>query len=173
MTRATLKTLWVAGGGLVATWLAVAPNQGVQPITPAAPRQAAQSSASPTAGELNEQASKLIERTKVIALRPSERNPFRFASPHVRSAPATPASSALPSVAVPVEPPPPILSLAGIAEEMTSEGPRRTAIVSGSDDVYLVHEGDSLAGRFIVKSIEADTVLLQDASGAELRIVLR
>ena len=175
MTRATLKTLWLAGGGVVATWLAVTPNQGVQPpaAAAAAARDSGRATTQPTADELNQQASRLIERSRAVQFRPSERNPFQFASPRARAMPNAPVPNAQLPAAVAAPPAPPLLSLAGIAEDQTVDGPRRTAIISGAGELYLVREGDSLAGGFTVKSIEADTVVLHDQSGAELRIFLR
>jgi hypothetical protein len=38
--------------------------------------------------------------------------------------------------------------------------------------VYLVGEGDSVAGRYTVVTIDPEAVLLRDAAGVEQRLVL-
>lgn len=172
MTKTTLNALWLGGGGVLATWLAVTPNQGV----PSAATTAAQRPAvtrEPSAEDLNAQADRLRERTNAVTLRPSIRNPFRF------SASKAPAASRLVSPAasmvtplVPAAPLPPSLTLSGIAEKNTSGGVRRTAVLSGDGQIYLVGEGDSVAGRYTVVVVEPEGVVLRDAIGAELRLVL-
>ena len=39
MTRTTLKALWVGGGGILATWIAVAPNHAVPAATVHSPEE--------------------------------------------------------------------------------------------------------------------------------------
>jgi hypothetical protein len=51
----------------------------------------------------------------------------------------------------------------GIAEETTAAGPRRTAIIGGDGDtIFMVVEGESVAGRYKVTKIGADAVELED-----------
>ncbi len=69
---------------------------------------------------------------------------------------------------VPVAPPAPVITLAGIAQTAGT----RTAIVTIAGQLYLVREGDSLAGRYAVVKIDAETVLVRDTNGAEQRLVL-
>jgi hypothetical protein len=172
VTRTTLKALWVGGGGILATWIAVSPKQGVpSPMTaPAAVRQSAAAS-EPTAETLNAQATRLRERTAAVTLRPSTRNPFRYKTrstrrsttsdePQLQPTPITPIAPAVPTG--------PVLRLSGIAQK---DG-KRTAILAGEGQVYLVNEGDSLAGRYTVVKIDPEAVLLRDASGAEQRLIL-
>jgi type II secretory pathway component PulC len=172
VTRTTLKALWVGGGGILATWIAVSPKQGVPGSTtaPAPVRQSAAAS-EPTAEALNAQATRLRERTAAVTLRPSTRNPFRYKSsstrrptisdaPQLQPAPITPPAPAVPTG--------PVLKLSGIAQK---DG-KRTAIIAGEGQVYLVGEGDSLAGRYTVVKIDPEAVLLRDASDAEQRLIL-
>jgi hypothetical protein len=49
---------------------------------------------------------------------------------------------------------------------------RRTAVISGDGQMYFVSEGDSVAGRYTVSRIDPEAVVLRDADGAELRLVL-
>ena len=69
---------------------------------------------------------------------------------------------------VPAVPAGPVLRLSGVAQK---DG-IRTAIIAGDGQVYLVGEGDSLAGRYTVVKIDPEAVLLRDASGAEQRLIL-
>ena len=68
---------------------------------------------------------------------------------------------------------PPSLTLAGVAERRTSDGVRRTAVLSGNGQIYLVGEGDSVAGLYTVFAVEAEAVLLRDSTGVEFRIALK
>ena len=172
MTRTTLKALWVGGGGILATWLAVSPNQGV-PTTPqeTAVRRPAPAS-EPTAEDLNTQATRLRDRSAAVRLRPSTRNPFRYGSTKSSAPSPAPRERAdQPTTiepAIPVAPAGPVLKLSGVAQK---DG-KRTAIIASDTQVYLVGEGDSLAGRYTVVKVDPEAVLLRDASGAEQRLIL-
>lgn len=56
----------------------------------------------------------------------------------------------------------PPLVLAGVAEDVTPEGPRRTAIISGLGQLFLVQEGETLARRYRVVRIGSTAVHLVD-----------
>lgn len=76
-----------------------------------------------------------------------------------------------PAVIAPQLPPAPAgpaLRLSGLAQKAG----RRTAIISVGEQIYLAGEGDSVAGRFIVVTIDREAVLLRDAAGVEQRLVL-
>ena len=168
MTRTTLKALWFGGGGILATWLAVSPNDGVptasQPAAVQRPASAYQQV------ELNQQATRLRERKSTADLAASTRNPFRFSA--AKPAPSAPRAHApLPaSVApvVPAVPAPPPMQLSGVAQ---TNG-KRTAVIARDGQIYLVGEGDSVAGRYTVVKVDPEAVLLRDASGNEQRLVL-
>jgi Tfp pilus assembly protein PilP len=123
---------------------------------------------------LNAQADRLRERTATVALRASTRNPFQFNSIRTRPAnngtlrapDAEPLAIASPA---PIAPPAPVVTLAGIAKTAG----KRTAIITIAGQLYLVREGDALAGRYAVVTIDAETVLIRDSDGAEQRLVLR
>jgi hypothetical protein len=176
ITRTTLKALWLAGGGVIATWLAVSPNHGVTttPPTTTAPRPAA--STEITAEEFNSQAEKIRSRTNAIKLQQSTRNLFRFNTPKNSGkavAPdAAPAGGAVVDLPAPELPPTPVLTLSGVAERKTPEGPRRTAVISSDGQVYLAGVGDSVAGRFTVVTIDPEAVVLRDAEGTDLRLIM-
>lgn len=160
------KALWFSGGGILATWLAVSPNDGM----PASPQPAAaqRQVSSNQQIELSEQTLRLRERKSEADPEPSTRNPFRFSAPK----PATTRGAVPPpSVMVPIvpaTPPPPALKLSGVAQKNGS----RTAIISGDGQIYLVGEGDSVAGRYTVVEVDPEAVLLRDSSGAEHRLIL-
>ena len=171
MTRTTLKALWVGGGGILATWIAVSPNQGL-PATAqqTAVRRTAQATET-TAEDLNAQAARLRDRSTIVRLRPSTRNPFRYGSVK-SSAPATGARARVQPMAIepaiPPAPTGPVLKLSGVAQK---DG-KRTAIIASDSQIYLVGEGDSLAGRYTVVKVDPEAVLLRDASGVEQRLIL-
>ncbi|HUP41343.1 MAG TPA: hypothetical protein VM115_14565 [Vicinamibacterales bacterium] len=171
MTRTTLKALWFGGGGILATWLAVSPNHGVPAQAPTAAVRRPAMEKEPTAEELTSQASRLRNRSGALALRPSTRNPFKYSSTK-SSAPSPPRERAIdaPPIAPPIPTAPvgPVLRLSGVAQKAG----KRTAIISGDGQVYLVAEGDSVAGRYTVVTIDPEAVLLRDAAGVEQRIVL-
>jgi len=167
MTRTTLKALWVGGGGILATWLAVSPNNGVPATSPVTDVRRQALASAPE--ELNTQVVRLRERRDEARLRESTRNPFRFSSP--KPAPQSTRERVFDAVAQPVEPvtpPPPMLTLSGVAQQAG----KRTAIISGAGQIYLVGEGDSVAGLYTVVKVDAEAVLLRDAAGAEQRLIL-
>lgn len=171
MTRTTLKALWFGGGGILATWLAVSPNHGAPAQAPASAVRRPAIEKEPTAEELTSQASRLRNRTGAAALRPSTRNPFKYSSTR-SAAPSAPRERSIEAAAiapaVPAAPVGPVLKLSGIAQKAG----KRTAIISGDGQIYLANEGDSVAGRYTVVTIDPEAVLLRDAAGVEQRLVL-
>jgi hypothetical protein len=162
-----LKALWFSGGGILATWLAVSPNDGM----PASPQPAAaqRQAASSEQVELSEQTIRLRERKSAADPGPSRRNPFRFSAPKPTAGTrgALPPPPAMAPI-VPATPPPPALQLSGVARTSGN----RTAIIAGNGQIYLVGEGDSVAGRYTVVKVDPEAVLLRDSAGAEHRLVL-
>jgi hypothetical protein len=118
------------------------------------------------AADVQSQAARLHERM-AEAPTPSTavRNPFAFGTSRVRHEPRTTdvVQAAVAADAVPGTAPVPALLLMGIAEETTAAGPRRTAIIGGDGDtIFMVVEGESVAGRYKVTKIGADAVELED-----------
>ena len=171
MTRTTFKALWFGGGGVLATWLAVSPSD-IPTTSPATADRSRASASGPTAEELNAQATRLRSRTAAMTLRPSTRNPFKFSSPKsaARSSAGREPGVQSPAIEpqIPAVPLGPALRLSGIARKAGT----RTAIISVGEQIYLAGEGDSVAGRFTVVTIEPEAVLLRDAAGGEQRLVL-
>lgn len=166
MTRTTLKALWFGGGGLLATWLAVSPHGTPPAVSPA--QQVATAAAQRTSDNLNTQADLLRART-AVALRPTTRNPFRFSSPRSTAKPSPAREETLPAATVPETPAFPPMSLAGIAENAG----KRTAVITSGTQMYLVSDGETVAGALTVVRIDADAVLLRNPSGAELQLLLQ
>jgi hypothetical protein len=158
------RLLSFAGGGLLVAWLAAAnmpsqdPDRALErarpddPVPPAA-----------IAEDVHSQAARLQARmARAPVPESSPRNPFTFgaiprpAAPEVRAA----AAPAEPEV---FEPPPPALTLMGVAEEYVIGGYRRTAVIGGDGDaIFMVMEGDRVGDRYKVTKIGADAVELED-----------
>jgi len=88
------------------------------------------------------------------------RNPFEFmAGP----APVSPVQAAVQAAAAPQPPPPPpvTLKLMGYSE---GKGGVKEAMVSDEDQVYVVHEGDSVGTRYKIIKITPTVVTVQDAT---------
>jgi hypothetical protein len=96
------------------------------------------------------------------------RDVFRFAARASRPAPV-----ALVVNRAPVEkaaaPPLPALTLIGVAEDTAAGGLIRTAIISGSGEVYIVKEGERVTPRYQVARIAPEIVELRDLSDASVR----
>jgi hypothetical protein len=128
-----------------------------------------------------------VELTKEIArlherLRPTtppadpRRNLFTFRARTAPAAARPDTASLLPatleaSTQRVSEPP---LKLAGIAEDDGADGPDRTAIISGGGQLFMVKEGDTVAGRYRVARISTDAVELTDVNaGIVRRLVMK
>ena len=168
MTRTTLKALWFGGGGILATWFAVSPKTAVGPVSPP---HAVQAPAPKAFEELSVQSTRLRDRRAPTTSNEATRNPFRFNTPKPVTRPATQRDleAAPPMDApMPVTPPPPPLTLSGIAQKSG----KRTAIITGAGQLYLVGEGDLVAGLYTVVQVDPEAVLLRDAAGTEQRLLL-
>jgi hypothetical protein len=173
ITKTTVKAL-IAGGGVLATWLAVGPNHSA-PVSVAPQAERSIATHETTAEEFNAQAKKLREHGGGAQLRPSTRNPFRFGTSR-RNGPNSGSAMHAPATIAPAEaaaPPTPNFTLAGIAERNTPEGRKRTAVITGAGQLYLVTEGEMVGGRYVVVRVDPEAVLLRDQTGAELNLVLR
>jgi hypothetical protein len=103
------------------------------------------------------------------------RNPFMFAmrEPAVRTA-AAPRTPAVTTPA-PAAEPDLIMELVGIAEQKTDAGLKRTAMIGApGDQLFMVTEGQDVAGRYRVSAVGADAVELSDLiTGSTRRLALR
>lgn len=96
------------------------------------------------------------------------RNLFQFGARASRTAPAAPVLPLEPTAA-PALPPPPPFTLIGFA----SEGAVRTAIISGSGDLFLAREGDSITAQYRLIRIDADGVELGALDGTTFTLTLQ
>ena len=164
------------GGLLLLAWLASAAGLAMrQPPVPEEPSQPVETSGTTALAE-DVQAQTERLRTRLAAApapQPTARNPFAFAP---RPAPprAAPRATEVPSLE-PLLPAEPAIELVGVAEDREGDKTVRTAIISTlSGDTFLVKEGESIAARYRVKAVGADSVQLSDLlTGGERRLSLR
>jgi hypothetical protein len=158
--------LYVAGGGLLVAWLAAAnmpsPNadRARERAQPADPVPAAA-----IAAEVQSQAARLQARmARAPVPEGHPRNPFSFgATPRLVPAAQPEVRAAVVDDGPALVPPPPALTLMGIAEEHVIGGFRRTAVIGGDgNDIFMVTEGDPVGERYKVTKIGADAVELED-----------
>jgi hypothetical protein len=168
----------VTSGGLLcllAAWLASAASTTLQrPAAPVDPDPTAVYQAASTealAAEVQAHAARLRQR---LASAPvpqlPHRNPFAFEprpQPELRQ--TDPRTQPILS-AEPPPPPDPVLSLIGVAEDETQNGPQRTAILAdGAESVLMVGVGETVLGRYRVSAIGADAVELTDLQTSAVR----
>jgi hypothetical protein len=156
--------LYLAGGGLLVAWIAAAnmPSQDADRANERA-RPAPGVPTATLADEVHSQAARLQARmAQAPAPDNHPRNPFAFGE--------LPRQTRAPQAAVTIDepppvfvPPPPALTLMGIAEEHVIGGFRRTAVIGGDGDaIFMVTEGDRVGERYKVTKIGADAVELED-----------
>ena len=157
----------VVVGGVFAAWLANA----MTPVgrTPVASSVESARPVDARGADLAKEIARLHDRLRPEAT-PSApgRNLFEFRKavrPAARVAP--PFEAVLPPVTVPAPQIP--LTLSGIAEDPAADRIVRTAIISGSGQLFLVKEGDEVAPCCRVVKITTDGVDLQDVNDGSLR----
>jgi hypothetical protein len=101
------------------------------------------------------------------------RNPFRF---HERQ----PAPEPVPSQAAPrpalstARASTPDFRLVGVAEDPGPDGPQRTAVVSGPDQLFFLKLGDVFAGHLKVVGLGADAIEIEDGTtGTTFKLTMR
>lgn len=159
---------------LIAAWLASALNAPKAPAPqPRAPVVSKSEQLSELRADVQMQAQRLRERlAEAPAPRPGTRNPFRF---EPRPAPSSAVRAAVADADVPtpmIDAPPAeaILTLIGVAEEKKDDALVRTAIISGvGDELYLVVEGDEVAGQYRVRAVSAGAVELEHIATGTIR----
>jgi hypothetical protein len=88
------------------------------------------------------------------------RNPFEFVSAPARMAPLQTASAA-PAPVQPPAPPPVTLKPMGYSE---GKGGIKEAMVSDEDQVFVVHEGDSVGSRYKIIKITPTVISVEDVT---------
>ncbi len=169
-----------SGATALATWMASSPAV-VAPGESAGPAQRGSGAAAAIGApvvDLTAEADRLARRLgDHQAYAAPARDPFRFegAAPEVAVAAASPVDSAV--VPEPVVPPvaePPPYTLVGMAEDRVGEELVRTAVISGTGDLWLVRAGETVDGRFSVTAVEAGAVeLVRADTGATVRLAFR
>jgi hypothetical protein len=185
MLTGSRAVVFVAGAGLVAVWFAAAADR--QPNIAASETQRRERDglvrAERLADEIQSQASRL--RTRLAgAPQPTltGRNPFMFqARPRTLGQDrvhAAPIDSGLETALAATPPEPPPIALSGVAEDSTGAGNSATtvriAVLEGYGDVFLARVGETIASRYQVTAIGADTAELKDLlTGRTIRLGLR
>ena len=105
----------------------------------------------------------LLKKVQSRPLTPISRDPFAFQSP----TPPRPAASAAPQAAAPAAPAPPPPSPLKAMGYSDMPGGVREAYVSYEDQVYSVHEGDTIGNKFKVLKVSPTQVEVEDASSKE------
>lgn len=164
-------------GGVVALggWLAA--NAGVWLERPAPALADPVAEATSEIGSLAASVGRGVQRLRARPPQPPPlvpgRNPFRFTERPQRAQEPVQARPAL-STALTPSPVAPDLRLVGVAEDPGPDGPVRTAVLSGLDQLFFVKPGDRFAGHFRVLSVGSDTIQLEDtAEGVVLTLTLR
>jgi Tfp pilus assembly protein PilP len=88
------------------------------------------------------------------------RNPFEFVAGRVQASPVQTAA-AEPAPTPPAPPPPVTLKPMGYSE---GKGGVKEAMVSDEDQVFVVHEGDSVGTRYKVIKITPTVITVEDAA---------
>jgi len=89
-----------------------------------------------------------------------DRDPFEFVAAPAKAAPGQTAAAAA-AAAQPPPPPPVTLKPMGYSE---GKGGVKEAMVSDEDQVFVVHEGDSIGTRYKVIKITATVITVEDAT---------
>jgi hypothetical protein len=164
---------YLGGGILLAAWFTSAAGVTRQPRALRDPRSSPQIAQLDTlAASVQSQASRLRVR---LAAAPSPQSPIR--NPFMFAARETGPRAAVPRVPEPRDVPAaepveiePDLVLLGVAEQDKT----RTALIGAGEELIMVTEGQSVAGRYRVAAVSADGVELKDlATGATRRLTLR
>lgn len=166
------STAVISGAGILATWFFSMPPAHA-PASAVARAVRTPRAVSSTI-DIERQAARLQTRPRPEAhyTEPS-RNPFRFSQRREPTRPTTGVVAAPPIAVAPLLPPPPVVTLDGIAADTVSGQQQRTAILHTDAGVVLAKEGDEVAG-YRVEKIAADAVeLVKTADGSTLRLGLR
>ena len=173
----TRATGYVGLAFVLVAWLADATGLSVGSApAPPSPDRAEPSPTQVIANEVQAQASRLRDRLAAApAPRQPARNPFTFAARAVRQGNVPTGTAGRINTPVPATPPEPPLQLVGVAERETPAGTVRTAMITAdSDELFMLIEGDTLGGRYRVKSVGPDVVELTDlVTTATRRLALR
>lgn len=144
-------------------WLATQTGGRRAPaLQPAAAADGAASPLDPMVRAVQSQAGRLrAYLADVPPLTRPGRDPFRFRQRAADASVQKPAP-ALSTASVVLTPSRPIVTLSGLAEDVSPGGAVRTAVITAAGQLHLVKEGETFAERFRVERIGADTVQVTD-----------
>ncbi len=115
-----------------------------------------------TGAELASEIARLRDRLHpTVAPQRPARDLFAFSVAPAARVVAPPPPVVEPASTAPERPAVLSIQLVGIAEDAGADGPVRTAILSGSGELFVVKEGDAVTARYRVEAITSD--------GADLR----
>ena len=106
----------------------------------------------------------LLKKVQGRPLTSLGRDPFAFQSPAPPRPAASAAAAPTAAPAPPAPPPPPPLKAMGYSD---MPGGVREAYVSYEDQVYSVHEGDTIGNKFKVLTVSPTQVEVEDATSKE------
>lgn len=168
---------YIGGAVVLAAWMASAASTGVPQEPQPAVRPVATSGTEQLAADVQAQSARLRQRLASAPVpREPTRNPFVFGEREaVRTRVASSRPVVMPEPAAAPAPVEPALVLIGIAGQHSASGIVRTAMIVGpGEELYMVAEGQPLAGRYMVAAISADAVELKDTTtGFTRRLALR
>jgi hypothetical protein len=164
-----------AGGAVLAALLASAATSGNRRVT-LVPVPKTTEGVDMSGAALAAEIARLHDRLHpTTAPQQPARNLFEFGAARapgtVAIAPEVPRETMAPAA-----PPAPAaaLNLLGIAEDVGPDGPIRTAIISGSGELFLAKEGEAVTLQYRVAAIAGDGVELRDVNdGTTVRLDLK
>lgn len=89
------------------------------------------------------------------------RNPFEFEAPPLTKAQQDAQAAAAAAAALPQPPPPLVITLKALGYAEKTGGVRE-AYVADDTDVYIIHEGDSVANRYRILKISPNSITVED-----------
>ncbi|MEO8482199.1 MAG: hypothetical protein ABI634_08325 [Acidobacteriota bacterium] len=171
MARATSTLVLLAGATLLVTWLVTPASSAPPPQTPA-PRTALDD-AMPLLADVDAQVLELHDRIGVRPEYPTPvRDPFSYVTRAPRARAADPRPVSEPVTQPPAEPPM-LPALVAILSGDAAASHRAVLSMPDADDVQFVSIGATV-GRFVVREIQDDAVVLADTQTNEAaRLTLR
>jgi len=101
------------------------------------------------------------------------RNPFRFNERQPAPEPVPSQAASRPALST-ARVSTPDFRLIGLAEDPGPEGPQRTAVVSGLDQLFFLKVGDLFGGHFKVVGLSADAIEIEDSTtGTTFTLTMR
>jgi hypothetical protein len=176
--NASRLAVWIVGAAVSGAWLASAAGVTRQARSVRVPPPAAETiQLDALAAEVQAQAGRLRERlAHAPAPRAADRNPFSFYSaPTKHRLPSGETRRTITPAASAPELPVPVIELIGIAEDQSTTGTVRTAMMTNEqNDLIMVTAGQRILGRYDVVAVTDEAVDLKDIeTGRIRRLILR